>query len=60
MRIRNLLGLSDRKKDVEKRADAVKKDSPQPKQDKIPAAVQDLCCGSCGGHGHADKKGSHG
>lgn len=60
MRIRNLLGLGDGKKDVEKRDGAVKKDSPQPKQEKIPAAVQDLCCGSCGGHGHTDKKGSHG
>jgi hypothetical protein len=59
MGFRELLGLNGKKEDAEKATDATGKQSSQPRQDKIPASVQDSCCGSCGG-GHTEKKGYRG
>ena len=52
MKILDMLGLG-KKKEGDKRAP-----SPADRngRDKIPAAAQNMCCGSCGGQGHAEKK----
>lgn len=52
MKILEKLGLSGNKQN------GSAKDTKNPrKPEPIPAARQDMCCGSCGGQGHADKKG---
>lgn len=47
MGILKLLGLGDKKKE----------DSSQSGQKSDPAHAENTCCGSCGGHGHVDRKG---
>jgi hypothetical protein len=58
MRIRNLLGLGSKPdQDVNAEGTASMQDfSKNLKKDKIPAHVQDSCCGSCGGGSHGNKK----
>ena len=58
MRIRNLLGMGNKSDQDAIAEDAVtmRDSSKSPKKDKIPAHVQDSCCGSCGGGDHSDKK----
>ena len=51
MKILEKLGLSGNKKKGNP------KDNPTRKLEPIPATRQDMCCGSCGGQGHADNKG---
>jgi hypothetical protein len=58
MRLRNLLGLGNKSDQDVIAEDAVtmRDSSKNPKKDKIPAHVQDSCCGSCGGGAHSVKK----
>lgn len=58
MRIRNLLGLGNKSDQgaIAEEALAIRDSSKNPKKEKIPAHVQDSCCGSCGGGAHSDKK----
>lgn len=50
------LGLGNKQKSAEQKPLADKKTDQKVREDKIPAAAQDMCCGSCGGRGHADRK----
>lgn len=52
MKMLEKLGLSSKKKSGDTKAT----NNPR-KPEAIPPARQDMCCGSCGGQGHADKKG---
>lgn len=52
MKILEKLGLSGKKQND----DAKDADAPR-KPETLQPARQDMCCGSCGGQGHADKKG---
>ncbi|MBN9565127.1 MAG: hypothetical protein J0G29_03390 [Alphaproteobacteria bacterium] len=57
------LGLKNKQKNKEQKSFTGKKEdqkvleeNQKVLEDKIPAAAQDMCCGSCGGSGHANKK----
>lgn len=54
------LGLGNKNKSTEQKPLAGKKADQKVQEDKIPDAAQDMCCGSCGGHGHTDRKGRKG
>ena len=56
MKILDFLGLGKKSEDAKEHAFAAGEPDRQERKEKIPAAVQDSCCGSCGGHGHAAKK----
>lgn len=58
MRIRNLLGLGDKSEQGDGSAGTkmTPDSSKNPKKDKIPAHVQDSCCGSCVGGAFTGKK----
>jgi hypothetical protein len=50
------LGLGNKTKGTEQKPLAEKKTDQKVREDKIPAVTQDMCCGSCGGRGHTDRK----
>ena len=50
------LGLGNKTKSAEQKPLADKKADQKVREDKILAAAQDMCCGSCGGRGHTDRK----
>lgn len=50
------LGLGYKKKSTEEKPFVDKKEAQKAREGKIPAAAQDMCCGSCGGRGHTDRK----
>jgi len=56
MSIFEKLGLGNKKKSAEQQPIANKSTDQKGREDKIPAAAQDMCCGGCHGHGHGDRK----
>lgn len=50
------LGLGSKRKNAGQNSPAAKAADRQLREDEIPAAAQDMCCGSCGGRGHAGRK----
>ena len=52
MKILEKLGLSGNKQ-----SDNTREANAPRKPEASPPTRQDMCCGSCGGQGHADKKG---
>ena len=59
MNILKLLGLGNRKKDVNNNSSIHNLPAQKELKEKIPTAVQDSCCGSCGGQGHIKIKEPH-
>ncbi len=50
------LGLRSKNIMSEQRPSVDKKVDQKAQEDKNPAAAQDMCCGSCGGRGHINRK----
>lgn len=48
----DLFKKSGKQSRPERKQEGTKVPFPSRKQDNIPPAVQDSCCGSCGGNGH--------
>lgn len=56
MRLIEKLGLGNKKKTSEPKSSTYKNVGQKVREEKTSAAAQDMCCGSCGGHGHTDRK----
>jgi 6-phosphogluconolactonase/glucosamine-6-phosphate isomerase/deaminase len=50
------LGLKNKNIIAEQSSSAGKKPDQKTREDQKTAAAQDMCCGSCGGRGHTDRK----
>lgn len=50
------LGLSNKPKNSKQKTIAGNPAGQKAREDKIPAAAQDMCCGSCGGRAHTGRK----
>lgn len=55
MGLMEMLGLGNRKKGAAQKPSAPDAER-RAREDKIPPAAQDMCCGSCGGQRHGSGK----